>query len=197
MLRIGALAVTVITVLGTGTSHAATFEIDPVHTHVQFAVRHMMVANVRGVFGKVSGKVTLDEADPTQSSVEATIDTASIDTRDAKRDEHLRSPDFLDVAKHPTITFKSKRVTKIADNKFQAVGDLTLRGVTKEVTLEVEGAPRPINDPFGKLRLGGVARTKIDRKDFGITWSKTLDGGGLVVGDEIDITIDVELTKAP
>jgi polyisoprenoid-binding protein YceI len=195
MSRFQTVALAAILVAGSVTAHAATFEIDPVHSTVQFAVRHMMVSNVRGTFGKVKGTVNLDETDPTKSSVEATIDADSIDTREAKRDAHLKSPDFLDVAKYPTITFKSKRVTKVGDNKYQATGDLTLHGVTKEVVLDVDGAPQTITDPMGNVKTGGSAHTKINRKDFGITWSKNLDGGGLMVGDDIDVTIDVELVK--
>ena len=195
MFRLQALALAAITFIGTAVAHAATFEIDPVHTTVQFAVRHMMVSNVRGTFGKVAGTVNLDETDPTKSSVEATIDASSIDTREPKRDAHLKGPDFLDVAKYPTITFKSKRVTKVADNQYQATGDLTIHGVTKEVVLDVDGSPHTISDPMGNVKMGGSAHTKINRKDFGIMWSKALDGGGVMVGDDIDITIDVELAK--
>jgi len=195
MYRMQTLVLITLTLIGTAAAQAATFAIDPVHTTVQFAVRHMMVSNVRGTFGKVSGTVNLDETDPTKSSVEATIDATSIDTREAKRDAHLKSPDFLDVEKYPTITFKSKRVAKVADGKYQATGDLTLHGVTKEVVLDVEGSPTAITDPSGATKVGGSAHTKISRKDFGITWSKSLDGGGLMVGDDVDITIDVELVK--
>jgi polyisoprenoid-binding protein YceI len=195
MLRVQTFALAALTFIGTAAAQAATFEIDPVHTTVQFAVRHMMVSNVRGTFGKVSGTVNLDETDPAKSSVQATIDATSLDTREPKRDAHVKSADFLDVDKYPTITFKSKRVTKVADDKYQAVGDLTIHGVTKEVVLDVDGSPRTVTDPMGMVRVGGTARTKINRKDFGITWSKSLDGGGVMVGDDIDITIDVELKK--
>ena len=175
--------------------YASTWEIDPAHTSVQFAVRHLMVSTVRGTFNKVSGTVTADDSDPTKSSVEATLDTASIDTRESKRDTHLKSQDFLDAAKFPTITFKSKKITKVADTQFAVTGDLTLHGVTKEVVLDVEGSPHEFKDPFGNTRLGGSAHTKIRRQDFGITWNKALDGGGVLVGDDIDVTIDIELIK--
>src|SRR5262245_12191555 len=191
MLRIQTLALATIAFISTAVAHAATFEIDPVHTTVQFAVRHMMVSNVRGTFGKVSGTVTLDETDPTKSSVDATIDASSIDTREPKRDTHLKGPDFLDVAKYPTITFKSQSAAKVADGKYQVTGDLTIHGVTKEVVLDVDGSPKTITDPMGNVRTGGTVHTKINRKDFGITWSKSLDGGGVMVGDDIDITIDL------
>ncbi len=174
---------------------ASTWEIDPAHTSAQFAVRHLMVSTVRGTLGKVTGTVNLDEADPTASSVEASVDATTIDTREPKRDTHLKSPDFFDVAKYPTITFKSKKVTKIGDAKFQITGDLNMHGVTKEVVLDVEGSPTPFKDPMGNLKLGGSATTKLNRTDFGVQWNKALEGGGVVVGDDVGITIDVELIK--
>ena len=176
-------------------SHGAIWDIDPAHTSAQFAVRHLMVSTVRGEFSKVSGTVNLDEQDPTKSSLEATIDTASINTRVEKRDQHLKSPDFLDVAKYPTIAFKSKKIEKVSDTKFKVTGDLTLHGVTKEVVLDVEGSTKAAKDPSGNLRIGGMATTKINRQDFGVQWNKALETGGVVVGDEVAITIDVELTK--
>jgi polyisoprenoid-binding protein YceI len=154
-----------------------------------------MVSTVRGTMGTVTGTVVFDEADVTKSSVQATIDVAGIDTREPKRDAHLKAPDFLDAATYPTITFKSKKVESAAPDKFKITGDLTIRGVTKEVTLDVEGTPKPLNDPFGKIRMGGVARTRINRQDFGVNFSKTMDNGGLVVGNDVDVTIDVELVK--
>lgn len=174
---------------------AATFEIDSAHTSAEFAVRHLMVSKVRGNLGKVTGVVSLDETDPTKSSVEATIDVTGIDTREPKRDEHLKSPDFFDVAKYPTITFKSKKITKVGDGKFQMAGDLTIHGVTKEVVLDLEGSPTPFKDPMGHVKLGGAATTRLNRKDFGILWNKSLDGGGVVVGEDVDVTIDIELVK--
>jgi polyisoprenoid-binding protein YceI len=176
-------------------SHGAMWDLDPAHTSAQFAVRHLMVSTVRGEFGKVSGTVNLDEQDPTKSSLEATIDTASINTRVEKRDQHLKSPDFLDVAKYPAMTFKSKKIEKVSDAKFKVTGDLTLHGVTKEVVLDVEGSHKAFKDPSGNLRVGGVATTKINRQDFGVQWNKALETGGVVAGDEVAITIDVELTK--
>ncbi len=176
-------------------SHGAMWDIDPAHTSAQFAVRHLMVSTVRGEFGKVSGTVNLDEQDPTKSSLEATIDTASLNTRVEKRDQHLKSPDFLDVTKYPAMTFKSKKIEKVSDTKFTVTGDLTLHGVTKEVVLDVEGSTKASKDPSGNLRVGGVATTKINRQDFDVQWNKALETGGVVVGDEVAITIDVELTK--
>ena len=174
---------------------ADTYDIDPSHTAVQFSVRHMMISNVRGEFTKLSGKATGDVANPTAATVEATIDAASIDTRDAKRDEHLRGADFLDTAKFPTITFKSTKVEKAGD-AWKLTGDLTLHGVTKPVVLDVTNVTPPTKDPWGNTRIGAQATTKINRRDFGIVFNKTLDGGGLLVGDEIAITIDVEVKKS-
>lgn len=174
---------------------AATWVIDPSHSNITFSVRHMMVSNVRGSFATFSGSATGDPASPANAVIEATIDATSIDTKDSKRDAHLRGPDFLDTAKFPSITFKSKKIAPAGAGKFAVTGDLTLHGVTKEVVLEVEGPTAAIKDPFGNTRAGASATTKIDRKDFGINWSKSMDGGGLVVGDEITITIDVEATQ--
>jgi len=173
---------------------AATWQIDPAHSNVSFSVRHMMVSNVRGEFTKVSGTVEGDEKTPAQAVITATIDATSINTREAKRDDHLKSPDFLDVAKYPTITFKSKKIEPSGSGQFKVTGDLTLHGVTKEVVLDVSDVTAPIKDPMGKTRAGAQATTKIDRKDFGINWSKVMDGGGLMVGDEVAISIDVEAT---
>jgi polyisoprenoid-binding protein YceI len=173
---------------------ADTYEIDAAHTSVQFSVRHMMISNVRGEFTKLSGKATGDVANPTAATVEATIDATSVDTRNEKRDEHLRSPDFLDTAKFPTMTFKSTTVEKAGDG-WKLGGDLTLHGVTKPVVLDVTNVTPPTKDPWGNTRIGAQATTKISRQDFAISFNKTLDGGGVLVGDEIAITIDVEVMK--
>jgi polyisoprenoid-binding protein YceI len=194
MHRFTLIATAVVLALGS-VAGAATFEIDPAHTSAEFAVRHLMVSKVRGHLGKVTGMINLDETDPTKSSVDATIDATGIDTREPKRDMHLKGPDFLDVSKYPTITFKSKKITRLSDTKFQVTGDLTLHGVTKEVVLDVEGSPKPFNDPMGNLRLGGAVATRLNRKDFGIAWNKALDGGGVVVGDDVDVTIDIEVIQ--
>ena len=174
---------------------ASTWDIDPAHTSVQFSVRHLMISNVRGELRKVAGTVRADDQDPTRSVIEATIDAASVDTREAKRDEHLRSADFLDVEHYPTITFRSKKIEKTGDARYKVVGDLTLHGVTHEVTLDVDGPTPPVTDPRGTVRAGAQAKTRIDRRDFGITWSKSLDGGGVVVGNDLDVTIDIEAIK--
>ena len=176
-------------------ARAATWEIDPAHTAIQFSVRHMMVSNVRGHFGKFSGHVEGDESAPTKARIEATIETASIDTGNAKRDDHLRSPDFLDAAKFPTITFKSTKIEQTDASTWKVTGDLTLHGVTRAVVLDLADVTKPIKDPMGAQRAGGAVRTTINRQDFGISFNKTLDGGGVMVGNEITITIDVEVTR--
>ncbi|UCD46771.1 MAG: polyisoprenoid-binding protein [Deltaproteobacteria bacterium] len=174
---------------------AGTWELDTAHSGVHFKVRHLMVSYVRGDFEKISGRIVYDEKDISRSSADITIEAASINTRVAKRDDHLRSPDFLDAAKYPVITFKSKRVEKAGDGRLKMTGDLTIRGVTREVVLDVQGPAPPIKDLEGKTRVGGSATTKIDRKDFGLTWNKAIESGGVVVGDEVEITIDVEVVK--
>ena len=175
--------------------HAATWELDPAHSSVSFAIRHMMISTVRGSFRTFTGKAMGDPASPTGASIEASIDAASIDTANEKRDAHLKSPDFLEVEKFPTMTFKSKKIEPAGAGKAKVTGDLTLHGVTKEVVLDVEGPTPTIKDPMGNTKAGAHATTKISRKDFGIAWNKALDGGGLMVGDEVDITIDVEAVK--
>jgi polyisoprenoid-binding protein YceI len=171
------------------------WQIDPAHTNVQFSIRHMMISNVRGEFRGVRGTVRAGGNDPTRAVVEATIDAASIDTGQEKRDAHLRSADFLDVEKFPTITFRSTRIEPAGSGRWKMTGDLTLHGVTREVVLDVDGPTPEIRDPGGKTRAGAQATSKLKRGDFGITWSKTLDGGGLVVGDDVAVTIDVEGVK--
>ena len=191
------LAAAVLCLVAPGLLHAAPWEFDPEHTGVHFKVRHLMVSSVRGEFEKVTGKIVYDEADVTKSAADITIDTASISTRLAKRDEHLRGPDFLDVAKYPVITFKSKRVEKAGNGTLKMTGDLTIRGVTKEVVLTVEGPTPAIKDPWGNRRVGGQATAKIHRKDFGLVWNEALETGGVVVGDEVEITIDMEIYRKP
>jgi polyisoprenoid-binding protein YceI len=195
MRRIAVMAITAFVLALPAAAPAGTWELDSAHTGVQFKVRHLMVSYVRGDFEKVSGEIIYDEQDVSKSSADITIDAASINTRVAKRDKHLRSPDFLDVAKHPSITFKSKKVEKAGNGKLKMTGDLTIRGATREVVLEVEGPTPPIKDLQGKTRVGGIASTRINRKDFGLTWNKALEAGGVVVGDEVEITIDIEILK--
>lgn len=185
----------VIAVALPGSAFAADYVIDPSHTSVGFTVRHLMVTKVRGSFEKVSGTVKYDPNEPEKIVIDATIDAASINTGEAKRDEHLRSPDFFDVAKHPTLTFKSKKAKVLGKGKLEVIGDLTIRGVTKEVTLQVEGLDQEIKDPWGNVRRGATATTRINRKDFGLAWNQVLETGGVMVGEDVDIQIDVQLIR--
>jgi polyisoprenoid-binding protein YceI len=174
----------------------ATWQIDPAHSSATFTVRHMMVSNVSGAFSKLSGTVEYDPQNLAQSRIETVIEAASLDTRNAKRDEHLRSADFFDVANHPTITFRSRRIEAAGEGKLRVVGDLTIRGVTKEVVLDVDG-PTPEVKNRDTFRMGASASTRIDRKDFGVNWNNVLDGGGVVVSDAVRINIEVELVRKP
>jgi polyisoprenoid-binding protein YceI len=173
-----------------------TWNIDPTHSGAEFKVKHMMISHVRGHFAKVSGALTLDESDLARSHVEASIDAASIETRDAQRDGHLRSADFLDVEKFPTLSFKSARVSIIGDGELSVEGDLTIHGTTRQVVFTVEGPTPPTKDPWGNTRVAVSATTKINRKDFGLSWNATLETGGILVGEEVTITLDVEFVKA-
>jgi polyisoprenoid-binding protein YceI len=174
----------------------STWEVDPVHSSAEFKVKHMMIANVRGHFSKISGVLTLDESDVTKSKVETSIEAASIDTRDEQRDTHLRSADFLDVENHPWLTFVSTRVNKLGIGELSVEGDLTIRGVTRNVTFSVEGPTPPTKDPWGNVRIAVSATTRINRKNFGLTWNTTLETGGILVGDEVTITLDTEFVKS-
>jgi polyisoprenoid-binding protein YceI len=171
-----------------------TWQIDTSHSAAQFAVRHMMVATVRGGFGAMTGTVVWNAADPTKSTVEATIDAKSIDTRIEKRDAHLRSPDFFDVAKYPTITFKSTRVEG-KPGALKLIGDLTMHGVTRRVVFDVEGPTPPVK-AGDAMKMGAVATAKINRSDFGLTWNRAIEAGGVTVGEEVTITVDLELTRS-
>lgn len=183
-----------------GVAQAAVFELDPDHSEVGFSVRHMMMSNVRGQFRQAQSTLMWDEKDVAKSSVEMSMVVSSIDTQTAKRDDHLRSPDFLDAEKFPTITFKSTKVSK-AGKGLKVVGNLTIREITKPVTLMVEGPTKPIKDPFGMTRSGVHATGKISRKAFGLVWNKSLETGGVLVGEDINIVIDAEFvmkaTEAP
>jgi polyisoprenoid-binding protein YceI len=178
-----------------GAVHAATYDIDSAHSSANFKIRHMMISNVRGQFSKVTGSIEFDAKNPNASKVNAVIDVNTIDTREEARDKHLKSPDFFDVAKFPSITFKSKTFAPAGAGKYKVTGDLTIHGVTKEVVLDLSDVTPEAKGMRGETRIGGQAATKINRKDFGLTWSKSMDGGGVVVGDEVDITIDLELIK--
>jgi len=177
-------------------AEAQTWTVDSAHSAAHFAVRHMMVSTVRGDLGKITGSVTFDPAKPAAGSIEASIDVTGIDTREPGRDKHLKSADFFDVEKFPTATFRSKTIAPAAGGGFNVTGDLTMHGVTKEVALDVEALRPAIKDQRGASRTGTTATGKINRQDFGVSWSRALDGGGVVVSDEISITIDVELMIA-
>ncbi len=173
-------------------AETATWTIDPSHTQSMFTVRHMVITNVQGQFDKTTGTVKLDDKDVTRSSVEATIDAASVNTRVANRDADLRSPNFFDVAKYPTITFRSTKVERAGEGKLKVTGDLTMHGVTRPVVLDVEGPTAPIKDPQGKQRAGLSASTSVNRKDFGLNWNKMVEAGP-VVGDQVKIEIQAEI----
>ena len=171
------------------------WNIDGSHSSAEFSVRHLMITNVKGRFGTLSGTVDYDPEKPEASQIDVTIDATSVDTRDEKRDAHLRSPDFFDTEKFPSITFKSTGVKK-TDDGFAATGDLTIHGVTKSVTLEVEGPSDPNKDPWGNTRIGASAHAKINRKDFGLNWNAALEAGGVLVGEQVKISIEVSLVQA-
>jgi len=173
----------------------SNWQIDPAHSSAQFSVRHMAISTVRGAFSKVTGSVVLDDKDVAKSTVEVTIDANSVDTRVPDRDNDLRGEKFFDVAHYPSITFKSRKVEQLAPGKLKVTGDLTIRGTTKEVVLDVEGPTAPMKDPWGNTRTAANATTKINRQDFGVKWNATLDNGGVVVADDVSIVIDVELVK--
>jgi polyisoprenoid-binding protein YceI len=173
----------------------SNWQIDPAHSSAQFSVRHMAISTVRGAFSKVTGSIVFDDKDISKSTIDVTIDANSVDTRVPDRDNDLRSEKFFDVAHYPSITFKSKKVEQVAPGKLKVTGDLTIRGTTKEVVLDVEGPTVPMKDPWGNTRVAANATTKINRQDFGVKWNATLDNGGVVVGDDVSIVIDVELVK--
>src|SRR5438552_16413622 len=171
------------------------WNIDPVHSGINFSVRHMVVSKVRGRFTKYTGALAIDDTDLTRSTVEATIDASSIDTGTDQRDAHLRSPDFLDVERFPEIRFRSTRIEKAADDRYRVTGDLTIRDVTRAVSLDVEYGGQA-KDPWGNARIGFVAKASLDRRDFGLQWNQVLEAGGVLVGDRIDIELEVQGVKA-
>ena len=173
-----------------------TWNLDPAHSVAEFKVRHMMISNVKGNFSKVTGVLFYDEDDVTRSRIEATIEAASIETRDAQRDGHLKSEDFFHAEKFPTLTFKSTSIKVLGNRELSVEGDLTIRGITRKVTFAVEGPTPPAKDPWGNTRIAVSATTKINRKDFGLTWNAALETGGILVGDEVTITLDVQFVKA-
>jgi polyisoprenoid-binding protein YceI len=178
--------------------HTSTtvWNVDSVHTVAEFKVKHIMISNVKGHFTGVKGVLTLDEADLTESHIEAEIDAASVNTRDPQRDAHLKSADFFDVERFPTLSFKSTRVNRIAAGELAVMGSLSIHGITRSVTFKVEGPTPPAKDPWGNTRLGLSATAKINRKDFGLTWNAALETGGILVGDEVTITLDLQFVKA-
>jgi polyisoprenoid-binding protein YceI len=176
-------------------AQATTWNLDPAHTSIEFSVRHMMATTVKGQFEKVQGVVELDDKDVSKSTVEVTVDLASLNTHEPKRDAHLRSADFFDVEKFPTATFKSTKVQKAGKNKLKVMGDLNLHGITKPVVLEVEGPSASYQTPFGTTVRGVHATAKLDRKDFKITWNKALDNGGVLVGNEVSLDLNAELSE--
>jgi polyisoprenoid-binding protein YceI len=176
-------------------AQASTWEMDPSHSAVEFSVRHMMVSTVKGQFGKIQGTVELDDKDVSKSVVQVTVDLASVNTNEPKRDGHLKSPDFFDVAKYPTATFKSTKVEKAGENKLKVTGQLDLHGVSKPVVLQVHSLTDAFKTPFGTTVRGVHATAKLDRKDFGIGWNKVLDNGGVVVGNEVSLEINAELIE--
>ena len=172
-----------------------TYELDPVHSHLGFSVRHMMVSQQRGQFQGVTGTLTLDREDLTRSHVEVTIDVTTIDTHNADRDNHLRSADFFDVANHPKMTFVSREVKASPDGELRVTGDLTIRGTTRPVTLTAEALPPESKDPFGNIRIGTSATAKVSRKEFGMVWNAVLETGGIALADEVKLTLDVQFVR--
>ena len=173
---------------------AEEWRLDPAHSSAQFSVRHLMISTVRGQFGKLTGTVRYDPANPAAASVQAEVDVSSIDTREPKRDAQLKSADFFDVTKYPTATFRSTKIEPAGPNKLKITGDLTMHGITKQVVFDVDGLGEPVKDRAG-LRIGATATTKISRKEFGILWNRLTEAGGVTVGDEVTITIDAELIR--
>lgn len=190
------LAATVFAIALPALAAASTWNIDPDHSNVGFKIKHLMVSNVKGNFNKYTGTVDLNEKDITKSKVDVSIETASVNTNVQKRDDDLKSSNFFDVTKYPAMTFVSKKVTKAGKDKLKVTGDLTLHGVTKEVVLSVEGPTKESKDPWGNIRRGASATTTINRKDFGLNWNKTLETGGVLVGDEVNILLEIEMVKA-
>jgi len=195
MLRCWMTALVLVIATVPGRAEVSTWEIDSAHSGVHFSVRHMMIATVRGEFRKVTGTIQMDEKDISKSSVEAMIDASTVETREERRDNDLRSANFFDVAKFPTISFKSTSVTRLGEGKFKVAGNLTMHGVTKEVILDVEGLNVQVNDPRRGPKMGASATTQIKRSDFGLTWNRAIETGGVAVSDEVGIVIDLELVK--
>jgi len=172
-----------------------TWMIDPAHSLAEFKVKHMMIASVKGQFSGISGTLFLDESDVTRSRAECSVEAATVNTREEKRDAHLRSADFFDVEKFPLLSFQSGQITRRGEEELEVAGKLTIHGVTRDVTFRVEGPTAPVKDPWGHSRVGLSATTRINRKDFGLTWNAALETGGILVGEEVTITLDVEFIR--
>lgn len=177
------------------TPTTTTWNIDPIHSHAEFKVRHMMISNVKGQFKGITGTLKHNSADPTKSGVEVSIDAGTVNTGDTQRDAHLKSADFFDVEKFPTLTFKSNRVSKNKDGVLTVAGELTIHGVTRNVVFEVEGPSAPMKDPWGNTRIGLSATTRINRKDFGLSWNAALETGGIMVGEDVTISLDIQFVQ--
>src|ERR1044072_1637067 len=177
-------------------TETSTWNIDPVHSTAQFKVKHMMISNVKGEFTKITGKLELDQSDITKSHVESFIDATTINTREPDRDTHLKSADFLDVANFPNLSFKSTQISKNGEAELSVEGDLPMHGVTRKVIFEVEAPSPPAKDPWGSTRIGLSATTRVNRKDFGLNWNTVLEAGGILVGEEVAISLDIEFVKA-
>jgi polyisoprenoid-binding protein YceI len=173
----------------------SAWNIDPNHSSAQFSVRHLAISTVRGAFSSVKGTISFDDEDVTKSSVDVTIDVNSVDTRQPDRDKDLKSDKFFDAANYPSITFKSTKVEHVSPGKLKVTGDLTIRGTTKSVVLDVDGPTAPVKDPWGNQRAAASATTKVNRQDYGVKWNAKLDNGGVVVGDDVNIIIDVEMVQ--
>ena len=191
------LAVLAASLTSAAFGQSATYQIDPAHSNAQFVVRHLGISNVQGQFTKISGTVQLDEAEVTKSTVNATIEVNSLDTRVAARDKDVLSEHFFDASKFPSMTFQSKKIVRGEGGKLKMTGDLTLHGVTREVTFDVDGPTAAIKDPWGNIRRGVSATAKITRQDFGLTYNSALPSGELMVGDSVAITLDIEIIKKP
>lgn len=173
-----------------------TWKLDPAHSSAEFKVKHMMISNVKGTFSGLSGTLIEDTADPSRSTIEASVDVGTINTGDAQRDAHLKSADFFNHQQHPRMTFKSTKVERQGEGEYKVTGDLTIHGVTSPVAFAVEGPTAPGKDPWGNTRIGLSATAKINRKDFGLSWNAALETGGLLVGEDVHITVEAEFIKA-
>ena len=182
--------------LATPQTSTTTWNVDPVHSVAEFKVKHMMISNVKGQFPKVTGRLTLDDSNLSNSHVETSVEAASIETRDPQRDAHLKSADFFDVEKFPILSFESTGIRLVRDGELAVEGNLAIHGVTRKVLFSVEGPTPPAKDPWGNTRVAVSATTKINRKDFGLTWNAALETGGILVGDEVTITLEAQFVKA-